>query len=149
VTIALCSTKKKKFSYPVKFAGSGSFRKILPSEAFLKLFCLSFAIVAVFSWFTAWHEPCALSDGGENQMLLIVDDEAGIRESLEEFLCSEGFSVQTAANGSEALQLAREVLPTLILLDLNMPVLWLGIPDRVPRRPSPVQSSCAGYVGFD
>jgi CheY-like chemotaxis protein len=56
-------------------------------------------------------------------MLLIVDDEAGIRESLEEFLCSEGFSVQTAANGSEALQLAREVLPTLILLDLNMPVL--------------------------
>ena len=66
-------------------------------------------------------------------MLLIVDDEAGIRELLEECLVSEGYSVQSAANGCEALQLARRTLPSLILLDLNMPVLngWGFLNERL------------------
>lgn len=54
--------------------------------------------------------------------ILIVDDEPGIRESLEEFFQDEGFDVATAKNGAEALALlAGAELPNVVVLDLLMP----------------------------
>jgi DNA-binding response OmpR family regulator len=56
--------------------------------------------------------------------VLIVEDEADIRETLEEFLADEGYAVRTAPNGAVALQvLAEPELPCVVLLDLMMPVL--------------------------
>jgi CheY-like chemotaxis protein len=55
--------------------------------------------------------------------LLVVDDEAAIRESLKGFLEEEGFRVVTATNGQEALALLRSEKPSCILLDLMMPVM--------------------------
>jgi CheY-like chemotaxis protein len=58
--------------------------------------------------------------------LLIVEDDADIREDLAEILRHEGYPVATAANGQEALAELRDrggqALPGLILLDLMMPV---------------------------
>jgi len=56
--------------------------------------------------------------------ILIVEDEADIRDSLQDFLEGEGYSISAARNGREAL----ELLPTLvklklIILDLMMPVM--------------------------
>jgi CheY-like chemotaxis protein len=56
--------------------------------------------------------------------LLIVDDDAGMRESLGDALTDEGYRVVLASNGLEAVGL----LPTLkwpcgIILDLTMPVM--------------------------
>jgi CheY-like chemotaxis protein len=58
-------------------------------------------------------------------VVLVVDDDGAFRESLKEFLARHGYSVQCAANGSEALQLYKglQAAPELILLDLIMPVL--------------------------
>jgi CheY-like chemotaxis protein len=57
-------------------------------------------------------------------MILIVDDEADIRDSLQEFFEDEGFRVATAANGADALdQLRAGEKPRVILLDLLMPVM--------------------------
>jgi two-component system, sensor histidine kinase and response regulator len=57
-------------------------------------------------------------------MILIVDDEADIRDSLQEFFEDEGFAVATAANGEEGLaRLRAGPLPCVIILDLLMPVL--------------------------
>lgn len=57
-------------------------------------------------------------------MILIVDDEADIRDSLQEFFEDEGFAVATAANGEQGLaQLRAGPLPCVIILDLLMPVL--------------------------
>lgn len=54
--------------------------------------------------------------------ILIVDDEPGIRESLEEFFQDEGFDVMTAKDGAEALaKLALPDLPDVVVLDLLMP----------------------------
>jgi CheY-like chemotaxis protein len=53
--------------------------------------------------------------------VLIVEDEADIRDSLAEILVMEGYEVVTAENGSHGLAVATRVRPTLILLDLLMP----------------------------
>ena len=57
--------------------------------------------------------------------MLIVDDDADIREILAEILVEVGFEVLTAANGREALALVRDtgLRPSLIVLDLMMPIM--------------------------
>ncbi len=57
------------------------------------------------------------------QLVLIVDDDSDILQTLALCLSTEGYRVATAANGYEALaQLEREN-PACILLDLMMPVM--------------------------
>jgi CheY-like chemotaxis protein len=55
--------------------------------------------------------------------ILVIDDEPTIREMVAEVLESEGYPVMTAANGSEALGVVAEYPPSLVILDLWMPVL--------------------------
>jgi DNA-binding response OmpR family regulator len=53
--------------------------------------------------------------------LLIVDDEPHVRHMLDYKLARAGFSVITATNGVDALRLAREHNPDLMITDLQMP----------------------------
>lgn len=53
--------------------------------------------------------------------LLIVDDEGPVREVLSEYFLTQGYAVETAASGPEALELARRARPDLVLLDIRMP----------------------------
>ncbi len=53
--------------------------------------------------------------------ILVVDDDPDSRELVQRTLESEGFSVVTAATGEEGLELARELKPSLITLDVLMP----------------------------
>jgi len=53
--------------------------------------------------------------------ILLVDDEPDILEIISYTLKNEGYSVYTAANGIEAIDLARKINPTLIILDVMMP----------------------------
>jgi CheY-like chemotaxis protein len=55
--------------------------------------------------------------------ILIVDDEAAIREYEATLLGELGHEVLAAADGAEALRLAREKQPDLVLLDIMMPEL--------------------------
>ena len=57
------------------------------------------------------------------QMVLIADDDAKIRELLELYLTKEGFAVEQAADGAEAILKAQQLKPDLIVLDVMMPVL--------------------------
>jgi len=54
-------------------------------------------------------------------IVLIVDDQPGIRRLLMEVLTEEGYSVHTAANGYEGIQKAKDMNPALILMDMKMP----------------------------
>ncbi len=56
-----------------------------------------------------------------SQQILIVEDEADIRELLRFNLEREGFSVLEAADGNEGLKLARQHMPDLMLLDVMLP----------------------------
>ncbi len=49
--------------------------------------------------------------------ILIVDDEPTYREYLERFLIRDGLEVRTAETGAEAIELAREFTPDLLLAD--------------------------------
>ncbi len=53
--------------------------------------------------------------------ILIVDDEASIRESLKGILQDEGFSTLFAQSGEEGLKIIRDESPDLVLLDIWMP----------------------------
>lgn len=55
--------------------------------------------------------------------LLVVDDEPGVRHIVTRALAAEGFCVEAAENGAEALRAIERSLPQLVLLDLQMPVL--------------------------
>lgn len=57
------------------------------------------------------------------QTILIVDDEKDIQEMVKEYLTNEGFRVLKAGDGREALFIARQEKPDLILLDIMMPEL--------------------------
>ena len=54
--------------------------------------------------------------------ILLTDDDPAIRQILLRLLTEEGYSVLTATNGVEALELARVTKFDIALLDLNMPV---------------------------
>ena len=55
------------------------------------------------------------------QKILIVDDDSDIVEMLKYNLTSEGYKVKSAANGLEALALAKQFIPDLVILDIMMP----------------------------
>jgi two-component system alkaline phosphatase synthesis response regulator PhoP len=57
----------------------------------------------------------------EKTKILVAEDEKDIRELVSITMRLAGYEVWTANDGQEALTLAREVLPDLILMDVRMP----------------------------
>jgi CheY-like chemotaxis protein len=55
--------------------------------------------------------------------VLVVDDDVEIRETMMNVLACEGYEVIGAANGVQALERLRSALPSVMLLDLMMPVM--------------------------
>ncbi|MBC7877812.1 MAG: response regulator [Anaerolineales bacterium] len=56
-----------------------------------------------------------------SSIILIVDDEPAGRHTLESILEGQGYHLEMAANGAEALKKASQILPDVILLDVMMP----------------------------
>lgn len=55
--------------------------------------------------------------------ILLIDDEQDILEFLSYNLKKEGYKVYTASNGEEGVKIVQKIAPSLILLDVMMPVL--------------------------
>jgi DNA-binding response OmpR family regulator len=55
--------------------------------------------------------------------ILVVDDDEAVRIGLRGVLISEGYDVSTACNGREAVEKFQGVKISLMLVDINMPVL--------------------------
>ncbi|WP_448604143.1 PAS domain S-box protein [Thermoleptolyngbya sp.] len=58
---------------------------------------------------------------GDRKTVLAIDDDPAVRDLVQRYLTKEGFRVETAANGTEGLQLARQIRPDAITLDVLMP----------------------------
>ncbi|HKW78759.1 MAG TPA: response regulator [Candidatus Limnocylindria bacterium] len=65
------------------------------------------------------------SKGGERAgtRVLVVDDDHSILDTVSSILSSEGYQVMSAAGGEEALTLMKNWHPTLVLLDMRMPIM--------------------------
>jgi DNA-binding response OmpR family regulator len=70
--------------------------------------------------------------------ILVVEDDATVRETLALNLRSEGYDVHTAQDGEDGLALAREVQPDLVVLDVMLPQLDGLTVCRILRRESDV-----------
>jgi DNA-binding NtrC family response regulator len=70
---------------------------------------------------SAIADPPAASATGAGARVLIIDDESGIRESLETLLTMEGFAVETAPDGEKGLIMLDQGSYELVLLDLALP----------------------------
>lgn len=57
----------------------------------------------------------------KKNLILIVEDEEEIRRLLREFLEKNGYDVMTAADGQQALKLAEDNVPDLVITDLLLP----------------------------
>jgi len=53
--------------------------------------------------------------------LLLVDDDPGVLELLNEYFVAQGYKVEAASNGEAALSAVRATRPDLVLLDIRMP----------------------------
>jgi two-component system KDP operon response regulator KdpE len=55
--------------------------------------------------------------------VLLVDDDHEVRAATADWLRQRGYEVNTAANGAEAIAAAERVPPSILVLDLDMPVM--------------------------
>jgi CheY-like chemotaxis protein len=82
--------------------------------------------------------------------ILIAEDDPPSAELLLEFLTLFGYRVTVAADGAQAVQMLAEIIPDLILLDIQMPVLdgfavlgWVRGQPRLSRVPVAAVTACA------
>jgi len=88
----------------------------------------------------------ALGAAPASHLIMVVDDDDGVRELMEFLLKKEGFRVETAVDGEEGLNKIRELRPSLILLDLMLPgtggMAFLGVVrKRFPHIPVVILSA--------
>jgi DNA-binding NtrC family response regulator len=77
--------------------------------------------------------------------VLIVDDEADIRESLEAILREEDYAITTAGTAAEALELLRDADYAAVLLDIWLPDGdGLEVLKKIPRKTALTRAHAAG-----
>jgi CheY-like chemotaxis protein len=83
------------------------------------------------------HFSLATTMKRDRHVILVVDDDHDLRESLREILEAEGFETIGASNGKEAIELLSsggQPRPRVILLDIMMPVMTgLDVVERLYR----------------
>ncbi|GAA0637247.1 response regulator transcription factor [Sporichthya brevicatena] len=67
------------------------------------------------------ERPIVRHPDGSPVRVLVVDDEQSLSELLQMALRYEGWEIRTAANGSDALRVAREFRPDAVVLDIMLP----------------------------
>jgi two-component system response regulator MprA len=76
-----------------------------------------------------------VSDERPPARVLLVEDDRGVRESLSRALSIEGYAVEAAPDGIEAMQVVDKVAPDVIVLDVMMPVMdGLEVARRIRSR---------------
>ncbi len=87
--------------------------------AFYRNFVVSFRLDISVSWYTLRLKKSGVDM--DDAVVLVVDDEEILRKSLRSFLEDEGFTVETAAGGSEALGIVESAPVAVMLVDMNLP----------------------------
>ena len=79
-------------------------------------------------------------------VVLIVDDEEGIRESLKDIFTDEGYSALTASSGEEALGVISKQMPDLVMLDVWLPGIdGLEVLEKIKEEGNPTVIMISGH----
>jgi signal transduction histidine kinase/DNA-binding NarL/FixJ family response regulator len=70
---------------------------------------------------TASSSPSSDESKSHKDTILVIDDDASVRDLMSRFLSKLGFHVVTVATGEEGIRLARRIHPLIITLDVVMP----------------------------
>ena len=90
-------------------------------------------------------EPAPVTAGPRKVSALVIDDDPDARELMSAIATKVGYTIATAPNGRDALELLRTISPGVIFVDLSMPIMngaefreaqrrnreWLSIPTVV------------------
>jgi len=73
-------------------------------------------------------------------LILIVDDDAQLRQSFSKLLTEEGYTVQAASSGEEGISMVQDSLPDLVIMDVRLPGIsgleaFEAIHDEEPKLP--------------
>ena len=68
-----------------------------------------------------WSPPSAGPVTGPIARILVIDDDAGLREALGEFLGTRGYATRLAVDGVGGMAAVMEDAPDVVLLDIEMP----------------------------
>ncbi len=98
--------------------------------------------------------PSRQASGSLGKRALVADDEPDLAAAVGSILRREGFDVDTACDGEEALEKVRRLRPDLVVLDYEMPGLdGVEVIDRMKSDPEvrdiPVVLATASAIGFD
>lgn len=84
--------------------------------------------IVTFPWLLAYRifvivlpAPVGLAERATSLIALVVDDSMLIRHTVCRFLEERGFTVESATNGCEALEILQRLRPELIITDMQMP----------------------------
>ena len=80
-------------------------------------------VAAVLGSEASVEDRLSLRHGQEVAQVLVVDDDRSTRSSLRHTLQRDGFRVEEAADGAQALQMLKRIQPDVILMDAVMPVM--------------------------
>jgi PAS domain S-box-containing protein len=64
-----------------------------------------------------------LTTNSDRPLVLLIDDDLTVHDLVRRFLHKEGFHVVAASNGAEGLELAHQLRPSIIVLDVMMPTM--------------------------
>jgi two-component system alkaline phosphatase synthesis response regulator PhoP len=78
--------------------------------------------------------------------ILLVDDEPDILEFMQYNLLKEGYTVSTAKNGQEAVEIAKRETPHLIIMDIMMPVMDGVEACRIIRATSSLKNTIIAFL---
>ena len=73
----------------------------------------------------SWHATCSKEQAEANvrveNLVLLVEDDASLRRSLEKFLDQAGYAFDSCSTASQALNLAQKVPPHVVILEYHLP----------------------------
>jgi two-component system response regulator PilR (NtrC family) len=86
-----------------------------------------------------------------NESILVVDDDAGVREMLSSILSDEGYMVETAENGKQAVKFVEKMSFDLALVDIKLPDMKGTelLQMLKQRRPKMVKIIITGYPSLE
>ena len=83
-------------------------------------------------------------------MVLVVDDESSVRSLISNSLRDHGYRTIEAADGVDALRMARELRPDAVVLDIELPALdGTSILQSLRSHPDTQQVPIIGMSGYD